>query len=85
MNETRNNEVNLKRITVGVSQGHSNKNSTTPLDYSERLDEIGYSKKDIQKILNDLEQKFQIKISGVDREEIITQGDLVTAVYLQTR
>jgi hypothetical protein len=87
MNETRKHEVSLKKITVGVSQGHSEKNGLNPttLDYNERLEEIGYSKKDIHKILDDLEQKFQIIISGADREEIITKGDLVTAVYLQTR
>lgn len=88
MNKKRKHEVNLQKITVGVPQGRSETNelnSTSPLDYNERLKERGYSKKDIHKILDDLEEKFQIIISGVDREEIITIGDLVTAVYLQTR
>lgn len=88
MYKTRKNDVNLKKITRSASQGYANQNelnSTIPFGYNERLKEIGYSKKDIHKILDDLEKKFRIKISGIDREEIITIGDLVTAVYLQTR
>lgn len=84
----KNEKVNLKKITPSMPKGCASENefnSTAPLDYNERLKEIGYTKRDIRKILNDLERKFQIKISGVDREEIITIGDLVTAVYLQTR
>jgi len=88
MNKIKLNEQNLKKIALGVSQGHSQKNelnSTIPFEYNERLKEIGYSKKGIHEILDDLEKKFRIKISGIDREEIITIGDLITAVYLQTR
>jgi hypothetical protein len=34
-------------------------------------------------IILDLEDNFRIKISGVDREEIISVQDLLTAIFLQ--
>ena len=85
--KSKNEKLNLRKI-VGVPKGCAETNefnSTTPLDYNIRLRDIGFSRKLIREALKELEDVFDIKISGVDREEIITVGDLVTAVYLQTR
>ncbi len=48
-----------------------------------RLSSLGIKKKEKNLILKDLENIFGIKISGIDKEEIITKQDLLTAVYLQ--
>ncbi len=49
------------------------------------LSSLGVKKKEKNLILKDLENIFGISIRGVDREEIITVQDLLTAVYLQLR
>lgn len=46
-------------------------------------DELGLSKKEINKIIDELEEKFDVKICDVNREEIITKEDIISAILLQ--
>jgi hypothetical protein len=48
-----------------------------------KLLSLGIKTKEKDLILEDLEEIFKVKISGVNREEIITVQDLLTAVFLQ--
>ncbi len=48
-----------------------------------KLLSLGIKTKEKDFILEDLEEIFNVKISGINREEIITVQDLLTAVYLQ--
>ena len=45
--------------------------------------DLGLTKKQINEILDELEEVFKVSISGTDREEIVTREDLITAVILQ--
>ena len=46
-------------------------------------EDFGLSKNEINKIIDELEEKLDVQIRGVDREEIVTKEDVIAAVLLQ--
>lgn len=70
------------RLMNGVQAPHIKKILASP--YGTRLkNDLGLSKKEINKIIDELEEKFDVEICDVNREEIITREDIISAILLQ--